>query len=100
MADILFKTNDYIFSYRVGGVLIHNDKMLLQRVPGDDGYAFIGGHVAFGETTAETLIREFKEELRADIKVECLSDITIYPAEAKEHIINIPKGIVHFVYKE
>ena len=32
MADILFKTDDYIFSYRVGGVLIHNDKMLLQRV--------------------------------------------------------------------
>ena len=72
MADILFKTDDYIFSYRVGGVLIHNDKMLLQRVPGDDGYAFIGGHVAFGETTAETLVREFKEEIRADIKVERL----------------------------
>ena len=72
MADILFKSDDYIFSYRVGGVLIHNDKMLLQRVPGDDGYAFIGGHVAFGETTAETLVREFKEEIRADIKVERL----------------------------
>lgn len=72
MADILFKTDDYIFSYRVGGVLIHNDKMLLQRVPSDDGYAFIGGHVAFGETTAETLVREFKEEIRADINVERL----------------------------
>lgn len=72
MADILFKTDDYIFYYRVGGVLIHNDKMHLQRVPGDDGYAFIGGHVAFGETTAETLVREFKEEIRADIKVERL----------------------------
>lgn len=72
MADILFKTDDYIFSYRVGGVLIHKDKMLFQRVPGDDGYALIGGHVAFGETTAETLVREFKEEIRADIKVERL----------------------------
>ena len=161
MADILFKTEDYIFSYRVGGVLIHNDKMLFQRVPGDGGYAFIGGHVAFGETTDETLVREFKEEIRADIKVERLlmvgenffpwgdrpchqinlyylvsltdeaqipldgsfkavdelgneridlemcwiplrdiPSITVYPTEAKEHIINIPNEIVHFVHKE
>ena len=28
-----------------------------------------GGHVAFGETTAETIVREFKEEIGADIKV-------------------------------
>ena len=72
MADILFKTDDYIFSYRVGGVLIHNGKVLMQNAEGDDGYAFIGGHVAFGETTDETLVREFKEEIGADIKIERL----------------------------
>ena len=38
MADILFKTDDYIFSYRVGGVLIHNGKVLMQNADGDDGY--------------------------------------------------------------
>ena len=70
MSDILFKTDDYIFSYRVGGVLIHNGKVLMQNAEGDDGYAFIGGHVAFGETTDETLVREFKEEIGADIKIE------------------------------
>ena len=161
MADILFKTDDWIFSYRVGGILIHNDRILLQRVPGDDGYALVGGHVALGETTAETLVREFKEEIRADIRVErllmvgenffpwgsrpchqinlyylvslvdetqipttgifkatdelgnkridldmCwislkdLPGITVYPTEAKEHIIRIPDEIVHFVHKE
>ena len=161
MADILFKTDDYIFSYRVGGVLIHNDKILLQRVPGDEGYAFVGGHVAFGETTDETLVREFKEEIRADVKVERLlmigenffpwgnrpcqqinlfylvslideteiplegifravdelgneridldmcwislkdiPNITVYPTEAKEHILNLPDSIVHFVHRE
>lgn len=161
MADILFKTNDYVFSYRVGGLLIHNCKVLLQRAAGDDGYAFVGGHVAFVETTAETLIREFKEEIGADVKIERLfmvgenffpwgnrpchqinlyylvslkdekqiptdrnfraidelgneridlemcwiplsevPNITVYPANAKEHILNIPEGIVHFVYKQ
>ena len=72
MADILFKTDDYIFSYRVGGVLIHNGRVLMQNAEGDDGYAFVGGHVAFGETTDETLVREFKEEIGADIKIERL----------------------------
>ena len=161
MSDILFKTENYVFSYRVGGVLICNGKMLLQKVPGDEGYAFIGGHVAFGETTAETLVREFKEEVRADVKIERLlmigenffpwgnkpchqinlyylvsladerqiplegkfkavdelgneridldmcwvslkdiPNITVYPTNAKEYIINIPNGVAHFVYKE
>ena len=72
MSDILFKTDDYIFSYRVGGLLIHNGKVLMQKAVDDDGYAFIGGHVAFGETTAETIVREFKEEIGADIQVERL----------------------------
>ena len=45
MADILFKTDDYVFSYRVGGLLIHNGKVLMQKAVDDDGYAFIGGCV-------------------------------------------------------
>lgn len=72
MDDILFKTDNYIFSYRVGGILIYNHKVLLQRLRGEDGYAVIGGHVALGETTAETIVREFKEEIGADIKVDRL----------------------------
>ena len=72
MRDILFKTDDYIFSYRVGGLLIRDGKVLMQKAVDDDGYAFIGGHVAFGETTDQTLVREFKEEIGADIKIERL----------------------------
>lgn len=69
--DILFKTEDFVFSYRVGGILIRDDKILLQK-PKDDDYAIIGGHVASFETTEETLKREFKEEIHADIEVEKL----------------------------
>ena len=60
--DILFKNDDFVFSYRVGGILVHNSKILLQR-PADDDYAIIGGHVTAMETSAETLKREFEEEL-------------------------------------
>ena len=42
--DILYKDNDFVFSYRVGGILIHNDKILLQK-PKNDDYSIIGGHV-------------------------------------------------------
>lgn len=68
MKDILFKQDDFIFSYRVAGILMHEGKILLQR-PVDDDFAIPGGHVATFETTRETLAREFKEEIRADVEV-------------------------------
>ena len=69
--DILYKEQDFVFSYRVGGILIHDGKVLLQK-PIDDDYAIIGGHVSRMETTEATLKREFLEELHADIQVKNL----------------------------
>ena len=67
--DILFKTDEYVFSYRVAGICIQNGKVLLQKPSNDTAYAFPGGHVAFGETNAQTLVREFQEECGVDISV-------------------------------
>ena len=72
--DILYKDDGFVFSYRVGGILIHNGKVLLQR-PKDDDYAIIGGHVARMETSEETLRREYEEELHAKIEVDHLMAI-------------------------
>ena len=67
--DILFRTDEYVFSYRVAGICVQNGKVLLQKPDNDTAFAFPGGHVTFGETNAQTLIREFKEEIGVDISV-------------------------------
>lgn len=69
--DILFKSEDFIFSYRVAGLLIQNNKILLQK-PKDDDYAFIGGHVSRFEFSEDTLKREFLEEIHAEIGIDGL----------------------------
>ncbi|MBQ3027478.1 MAG: NUDIX hydrolase [Lachnospiraceae bacterium] len=67
--DILFHTEEYVFSYRVAGICIQNGKVLLQKPSNDTAFAFPGGHVAFGETNAQALLREFQEEIGVDISV-------------------------------
>ena len=67
--DILFRTEEYVFSYRVAGICMQNGKVLLQKATNDTAFAFPGGHVAFGETNAQTLLREFREEIGVDISV-------------------------------
>ena len=69
--DILFKTEDHVFSYRVGGILVENGKILLQRDKNGD-HAVIGGHVAFMEQAKDALAREFLEELHVKIGVDDL----------------------------
>ena len=70
MGDILFKTDNWVVSYRVAGICVQNGKVLLQITTGEDrSFAFPGGHVAFGETNEETLIREFREEIGAEVTV-------------------------------
>ena len=67
--DILFHTDEYVFSYRVAGICIQNGKVLLQRPTNDTAFSFPGGHVTLGETNAETLAREFREEIGVRISV-------------------------------
>ena len=65
--DILFAKDNKIFGFRSSGVLIQDGKILIQRGVNDTVYALPGGHVAHGETSAETIVREYKEETGADI---------------------------------
>ena len=70
--------NDWIFSdeqkichFRVAGILIRNNKLFVQK-DNDNVFAIPGGHVSFGETSENALIREFKEEIGVDILINRL----------------------------
>ena len=58
-----------MFSYRVAGILLRDGNILLQKSADDTGFAVPGGHVELSETNAQTLIREFREEIGADVTV-------------------------------
>ncbi|MCL1804290.1 MAG: hypothetical protein FWG30_11785 [Eubacteriaceae bacterium] len=40
MSDILFHRDNYVFSYRVAGLLLRGNKLLLQKPANDTGFAF------------------------------------------------------------
>ena len=67
--DWIFKTDEYICDLRTVGVLIRDGKLLVQRDRDGSEYALPGGHVKIGETTVDGLVREYREETGADIKV-------------------------------
>jgi 8-oxo-dGTP pyrophosphatase MutT (NUDIX family) len=56
------------FNYKAGSILIHNNKVLLQRPVSDDIWFLPGGRVEFFEQSEDALNREMIEEL--NVRVE------------------------------
>ena len=73
--DILFDYGNARFSYRISALIVQNGRALLQCPVGTQDYAFIGGHVAFGETAKETLVREIREEIHTDATIGDLAAV-------------------------
>ncbi len=69
---LCFKTDEGLFNFRTAGILIHDGKVLIHRELKDDFYAFPGGRVEMFEATEKAVVREFKEEINAKIKVKRL----------------------------
>ena len=65
----LFKQDGFVFSYRVAGILVRDGKVLLQKPNNTEEYAFPGGLVIFGETTAQALTRRWMQETGLEIEV-------------------------------
>lgn len=70
--DWFFTTDEFICNLRVVGVLIRDNKILVQREKGGNEFALPGGHVKIGETLEDGLIREYKEEIGANILCKLL----------------------------
>ncbi|MHA1154594.1 MAG: NUDIX hydrolase [Candidatus Heimdallarchaeota archaeon] len=68
----VFKTSKGNFTYRVAGVVLKDNKVLLHRAEFDDFWALPGGSAEIFETSEEVLKREFLEESGITIEVERL----------------------------
>lgn len=70
--DWLFTTEDSICNLRTAGICIRDGRLLVQREADGDEYALLGGHVKIGETLADALIREYREETGASVRCKRL----------------------------
>jgi ADP-ribose pyrophosphatase YjhB (NUDIX family) len=72
---ITFEGPQHRFTYRIGGIFIHNGHILCQKstLNPQDPYWFLpGGRAELGESAIETLQREMREELDEDVQVKRL----------------------------
>ena len=70
--DVRIDTEDKGFKYRVCGIVIQDNKILIQKIKNNKFYCLPGGHVEIGENTEEAVIREMQEETGNEYKVELL----------------------------
>lgn len=66
---IKFDQGNRRFNFRVVGVAVHNNQVLLHQAEGDVFWSLPGGRAELGESAEQTLKREMREELEIDIEV-------------------------------
>jgi ADP-ribose pyrophosphatase YjhB (NUDIX family) len=69
---IRFDQGNRRFNYRIVGVAIHDNAVLLHRADHEAFWTLPGGRAEHGETAEQTIKREMLEELETDIHVERL----------------------------
>ncbi|MFX1329838.1 MAG: NUDIX hydrolase, partial [Promethearchaeota archaeon] len=66
---ITFEKDGLVFVYRVAGIAIHDNKLLIHRSIIDDFWSLPGGRCEFLEISKDTLMREMKEEIGVRINI-------------------------------
>lgn len=69
---IAFDIGNARFNYRVAGVALCDDRVLLHYAPEDDFWFLPGGRCEIREPSTDTLKREMREELGVDVEIERL----------------------------
>ena len=68
--SIKMKTDDYNFKFRVSGLIIRNNKLLLVDMDNSGFLCLPGGYVELGETTEDAVKRELAEEIGKDVIIK------------------------------
>lgn len=68
--DLTFEMKNNKLNVRAGGIIIHNNKVLLHKNAKEDHYALVGGRVKIGESSENTVKREMSEELGKEVEVK------------------------------
>ena len=68
--DITIDVEDYKLNVRSACIIKHNNKILVHKNINSDHYCLIGGRVAIGENSEQTIKREVKEEIGKEIEIK------------------------------
>jgi ADP-ribose pyrophosphatase YjhB (NUDIX family) len=77
------------------GLAVHQDHLLVQEyhTEGETSYRPLGGSIELGEKSADTVIREFKEELHTKIEITnylgCLENVFHLDGDVGHEIIQL-----------
>ncbi len=68
--DLTIDVEDYRLNIRVGGIIEHENKILLHKETDKNYYALIGGRIQTGESSEHAIIREMEEEIGKKVEVK------------------------------
>ena len=66
---VMFSNGEITFLYRVGGLAVHDGRLLVEHNV-RHGFCFVpGGRVEYGENAVQALTRELDEEFGGDVRI-------------------------------
>lgn len=69
MEDLTIDLKEGRLNCRAAGIIIHEGKVLFHKNTNDSYYALIGGRVQICESSADTIVREIKEEIGKEVEI-------------------------------